>query len=193
MFAGWLGQQGSLLYLPIASGGRAGGYAKHRAWIGAVFSPLGVADIQMWTELESHAPLELQAFGGVYIGGGNTFTLLHLLRASGFDMGLRRFALEGGAIYGGSAGAIVLGADIASCERDDPNSVGLKGTAALNLTGGADIWCHYRPDQLEQVQTYSNTSGRFVYALPERGGLCIEGDRVRSAGFEACQTFLPSL
>ena len=147
----------------------------------------------MWTELKSHSPEELQAFGGVYIGGGNTFTLMHLLRASGLDLALRRFALEGGAIYGGSAGAIVLGADIASCERDDPNTVGLSDTAALNLMGGADLWCHYRPDQLEQVQTYSNTSGRPVYALPECGGLCIEAGGVRSAGFEACQTFFPSL
>ena len=192
MFAGWLGQQGRLLYLPVASGREEDGYAQHRAWIDAVFSPLGVTDIQMWTELESHSSEELQAFSGVYIGGGNTFTLLHLLRASGFDTALKRFALNGGAIYGGSAGAIVLGADIVSCERDDPNTVGLNDTAALNLMGGADLWCHYRPDQLEQVQTYSNTSGRTVHALPERGGLCIEGGRVRSAGFEACQTFLPS-
>ena len=193
MFAGWLGQQGRLLYLPVASGRKADGYAQHRAWIDAVFSPLGVADIRMWTELESHAPQELNTFGGVYVGGGNTFTLLHLLRTSGFDTALKRFALNGGAVYGGSAGAIVLGADIASCERDDPNTARLTDTTALNLTGGADIWCHYRPDQLEQVQAHSDTSGRPVYALPERGGLCTEAGRVRSAGFEACQTFQPSL
>lgn len=193
IFAGWLGHRGRLLYLPVASGREADGYAPHRAWVDAVFSPLGVADIQMWTELESHAPQELQAFGGVYIGGGNTFTLLHLLRASGFDSALRRFALEGGAIYGGSAGAILLGADIASCERDDPNTVGLRDTTALNLTGGYDVWCHYRPEQREQVQAHSNANGRPVYALPERGGLCTEGGVVRSAGFESCPMFFPSL
>ena len=192
MFAGWLGQRGRLLYLPVASKPKVDGYAQHRAWIDAVFSPLGVADIQMWTQLESHSPQELQAFGGVYIGGGNTFTLLHLLRASGFDPALRRFALEGGAIYGGSAGAIVLGADIASCKRDDPNTVGLSDTAALNLLAGHDVWCYYRPEQREQVQVHSNTSGRPVYALPERGGMCTEGGVVRSAGSEPCQTFRPS-
>ena len=76
-----------------------------------------MADLQMWTELESHAAQELHTFTGVYIGGGNTFTLLHLLRASGLDLALKQFALNGGATYGGSAGAILLEADIARRHR----------------------------------------------------------------------------
>ena len=146
----------------------------------------------MWTDLSRHQPEPLETFGAVYIGGGNTFTLLHLLRASGLDLALKTFAMNGGAIYGGSAGAILLGADIASCERDDSNTAGLTDTRGLNLLGGTDIWCHYTPDQRETVQTYNDTSGRPILALPERGGLCVENGVVRSAGFEACQSILPS-
>ena len=190
-FAEWLGPQGRLLYLPVASGGKADGYAGHLAWITSVFRPLGVADIRMWTEPESHTPAELDDFSGVYIGGGNTFRLLHLLRRTGFDMVLRRYALAGGAVYGGSAGAIVLGADIASCERDDPNTVGLSGTRGLDLLGGHDVWCHFVPDQAAQVQAWADASGRPVYALTERAGLCVEGGEVRSAGSDAFPTFTP--
>ncbi len=192
IFAGWLGQRGRLLYLPLAAAPKTDGYAQHRAWIDAVFAPLGVSVIQMWTDLTAREPAELEDFGGVYIGGGNTFTLLHLLRASGFDRALKHFALNGGAVYGGSAGAILLGADIASCERDDPNTVGLTDTRGLDLLAGHDLWCHYRPDQQEQVQAYSHHSGRPLYALPERGGLCAQGGVIRSVGFEPCQTFFPS-
>ena len=59
LFADWLGPHGRLLYLPVASSPKADRYAGHLAWVTSVFRPLGVADIQMWTELENHAPAEL--------------------------------------------------------------------------------------------------------------------------------------
>lgn len=191
LFADWLGPHGRLLYLPVASSPKADRYAGHLAWVTSVFRPLGVTDIQMWTELENHAPAELDHFSGVYIGGGNTFRLLHLLRRTGFDAALRRYALPGGAVYGGSAGAIVLGADIASCERDDPNTVGLSDSRGLDLLGGHDVWCHFTPDQAERVQMWADASGRPVCALTERAGLCVEGGEVRSAGSDAALTFTP--
>ena len=191
IFASWLGDRGRLLYLPLASRPKPDGYAQHRAWIERVFMPLGVTHLQMWIDLTAHEAAELEDFGGVYIGGGNTFTLLHLLRESGFDLALKQFALSGGAVYGGSAGAIVLGADIASCGRDDPNTVGLTDTRGLNLLDGHDIWCHFQPDQTAAAQAWCKASGRPLFAVPERGGLCAEGGRVRSAGSEACQTFAP--
>ena len=140
-FAGWLGPHGRLLYLPIASSPKADGYARHRAWITSVFAPLGLTRIEMWDGLDGHGPAELQRFDGVYIGGGNTFRLLHLLRESRFDLALGTYARADGAVYGGSAGAILLGRDIASCAHDDPNTVGLSDTRALDLIGSHDVWC----------------------------------------------------
>jgi len=49
----------------------------------------------------------LQKYDTVYIGGGDTFKLLKLIRESGFDEKLLRYYKSGGAIYGGSAGAII--------------------------------------------------------------------------------------
>ncbi len=145
----------------------------------------------MWTELEGHTPTELDDFSGVYFGGGNTFRLLHLLRQTGFDVALRRYALAGGAVYGGSAGAILLGADIGSCERDDPNTVGLSGTRGLDLLGGHDVWCHFVPGQAAQVQAWADASGRSVFALTERAGLCVKSGEGRSAGSDAALVFTP--
>jgi len=48
----------------------------------------------------------------IYIGGGNTFKLLKELKESGFDKELLKFIKEGKPVYGGSAGALILGKNI---------------------------------------------------------------------------------
>jgi dipeptidase E len=72
----------------------------------------------------------------IYVGGGNTFYLLHWARASGLDQYLRGL-LEGNRHYiGASAGSILVGPDIAISGWDpgwDTNDVGLTNTIGLNL------------------------------------------------------------
>ncbi len=107
-----LSADGPLLYLPIAMNPRERSYESCLDWLRSVFSPLGLHNIVMWTDLADKADAALQPFVGVYIGGGNTFKLLHSLKHTGFMNVLRRFIERGGIVYGGSAGAIILGRDI---------------------------------------------------------------------------------
>lgn len=180
----WAGAR-PLLYLPIAMDPRRHPYGECHAWAQSVFEPLGLRDIVMWSDVDGKTETDLSPFGAVYLGGGNTFKLLDDCRRTGFDRALQRFARRGGAIYGGSAGAILLGQDIATCAHMDPNDVGLEDTTGLGLTRGYAIWCHYEPNDDDRITAYMQRYKYPVVALPERAGVIVDGARMSAAGFEA--------
>jgi dipeptidase E len=136
LFAAWTGPGGRMLCLPVAMKGSQHPWESCLAWIRSIFTPIGALHIEMWTDLFEHDTEELAAFDSVYLGGGNTFSLLAQLRESGFDKGLVHFARQGGAIYGANAGAMVSGRDIMTCAHLDRNDVGLTETRGLDLVAG---------------------------------------------------------
>ncbi len=189
-FAEWIGPAGRMLYLPIAMDGqRPYTYAQCLDWVSSVYHPLGVTDIEMWTSLANRDHAELDGFDAAFIGGGNTFRLLHLMQQSGFDQALARFVARGGAVHGGSAGAILLGRDIMTCAYMDTNEVGIVDTAGLDLADGYAIWCHYRPENNERIAAYIEQHGFPVLALSERSGVQVEGKRLSAIGFEPLVQF----
>ncbi len=97
-FAQWVGINGRLLYLPVAMHGINRSYHENLAWLESVFMPHGVVNITMCTELDHCLARELNFYNAIYIGGGNTFHLLHLLRSTDFDKALLHFARTGGAL-----------------------------------------------------------------------------------------------
>src|SRR5690606_2508300 len=121
-------------------------YSDCYVWINSVFNPLGIQKIEMLTDLKCHSIEDLKQYSAVYIGGGNTFSLLKDLRTFHFDEVLREYIKSGGIVYGGSAGAIILGADIMTCAHLDSNNVDLKDYRAFNLINDFAIWCHYGPE-----------------------------------------------
>lgn len=170
-FAGWV-NGGSVLYLPIAAK-EAG--APHLDWLTSVLRPLGVGAIEMWTELAGREPAALDGHTAIFIGGGNTYWLLHQVRSAGFEQPLRRFAERGGIVYGGSAGAILLGADIGTCAHMDENEVGLSDTRGLDLAGGRAIWCHYQPDDWPLCASFVRRRALRTLLLAETSGLWVRG------------------
>ena len=189
-FAKWTSSDGKLLYLPIAMDEQRRSYASCLNWLTSVFRPLGINNIEMWTDLRQHERTQLDQFDSIYIGGGNTFRLLHLLCAAGFDQALLRFIQRGGAVYGGSAGAIVLGRDILTCEHMNSNNVGLTDMRGLDVVKGYAIWCHYRPENDVRIAAYVERHNFPVLGLSERTGLCIEGNRFVVMGFEPAIEFV---
>jgi dipeptidase E len=170
-FAAWV-SAGRVLYLPIAA--EQPGSA-HLAWVTSVLTPLGVLQIDMWTTLAGHQPAELGAYAGIFIGGGNTYWLLHQLRAGGFDNAIRQYALGGGALYGGSAGAIVLGANISTCAHIDHNDVRITDMHGLNLLDGHAVWCHYRAADYPLCQAFIMRTRIATFFLAETSGLWRRG------------------
>lgn len=190
IFANWTGRGGRMLYIPVAMNSNSRkDYEAACAWVSGVFKPRGVGEIEMWTRLEGHTSEDLAAFDSVYIGGGNTFLLMDLLRSSGFDKHLAEYATRGGPIYGGSAGAIVLGHNVLTASHFDPNEVALTDTRGLDLVRGHSIWPHYTEEHDPLIYEYIHKYMFPVLALPERGGVGVEGERIIAWGHEPSYRF----
>lgn len=189
-FAAWVGTTGKMLYLPLAMDGQDPSYEACLHWVQQVFARYGVTNIEMWTDLKASRGDGLDPFKAIYIGGGNTFRLLHLMRSSGFEAVLVNFVEGGGAVYGGSAGAILLGCDILTCADMDPNEVNLQNTAGLDFIDSYAIWCHYRLEDDPRILRFVEEHQLGVLALSEQSGVCLENDQLLAMGFEGVRKFI---
>lgn len=124
----------------------------------------------------------LDAADIICISGGNTFELLARLREHQLIVPLKEFVSNGGTVYGGSAGAILMGSDIDIADAGkgglDENAVGIRDTQGLSLVGDLVVFPHFE-DTNESHQSYCNDwaseHGVGVLGLPERGGVSIDG------------------
>lgn len=136
-----------------------------------------VQKIEMWTDLSSIKIEDLHRMGAVYIGGGDTIRLMKYLTDTGFIHTLKQFVSEKGIIYGGSAGAIILGKDL----RTAPESTNydLDDYMGLNLLSGYSVACHYRIDEKSHYQNLSKQINGPILAISEKSGLVIsEGEAI---------------
>lgn len=184
-----LGGRKNMLYIPIAMDEHIYTYQQCYDWIKSIFLPMGLSNIGMFADLRSIDFDIIDRYSSVFIGGGNTFYLLDEIRKSKFDKRLKIFIENGGIVYGGSAGAIILGNDIDTASHEDPNDVMLKDLKGLDLVGGYSVWCHYhqRFDQL--IKDYVKKSGQKVIAIPEASGISYNLDIFENIGSESCYIF----
>jgi dipeptidase E len=108
----------------------------------------------------------------VVIPGGNTFLLLHHMQQHALLHPLRSFVAKGGKVYGGSAGAVLLGAGIAIIDAMDTNDVGLRDTSALDLLSGCVVYPHYERRWMSHCLDWSTRA--CVLGVPERAGLRVD-------------------
>lgn len=186
--AEWLGPQGKMVYLPLALRGLRP-YELCYEWITATFTPLGLTKISMWTNLSNHRASELDEFEAVYIGGGNTYSLLAQFLESGFDRYIVEYLQHGRIAYGGSAGAVLLGKDIRTVSHNDVNEIGLTETNGLNLLEEHSVWVHYQPQDDELIFEYSRIYNQPVLAISEGSGIVWDEIGMYSCGFEPAYRF----
>jgi len=172
-----LAAQGAVAYWPVALD-----LDDYTAATEFVETVLG-RGVQTWDHLDEHEPEEVTVQAGVFIGGGNTFHLLNEIRCSGMDGVLRSFARTG-VLYGGSAGAIVIGADVDSASHIDTDRVGMADRRGLDLIGGYAVWCHFADGHRDAVTAWAQERGRPVLALTERSGVEVSNGVVSSIGWE---------
>ena len=178
-----------ILYWPMALPIRE--HAVAETWLRNSLAPRGSFDLVMWSSLSGHKAEELPAFDLLFIGGGNTYELLDEVQRHQFLEPVRRFLANGGALYGGSAGAVLAGADICTAEPFDSNDVGIKDTSALNLLSGASLLPHYEPSHAEWLRRYVATTSATVIAIPERCGVAVHDGLARNVGPEPVVIFGP--
>ncbi len=156
----------------ISNAAKEGKFSSCLAWFKSAMTPLGVENIEMWDSLEPRYPIDKIA--GIYLGGGNTWKLLEELRESRFVDYLLQAIEVGTSVYGGSAGAIILGKDI----RTDISLENLKsrGFEGLDVVSGYSVACHYRPEQASQISKLVGTLGCRIIAIPEKSGIYLRGE-----------------
>ncbi|MCM3609838.1 Type 1 glutamine amidotransferase-like domain-containing protein [Planococcus sp. MERTA32b] len=184
-----IGQAKPLLYIPIAMDGMLP-YADCLQWMRDVFHPLGIQEIVMWTDLHRKSANELQQFSAVYIGGGNTFHLLNEMRNSGFGKVLEEYINGNGVVYGGSAGAIILGSNIMTCAHLDDNRVDVHDFTGLDVLDGLAVWCHYENENDEMIRSYIEDFDAPVIALPEESGAYFQDGHIKVTGTKSAYLFI---
>lgn len=189
LFVGLTGNEKKTLYIPIALDGAERPYQDCFIWMKSVYEPLGLKDIQLCVDMNQASNFDMTKYSAVYIGGGNTFKLLKTFKETGFDIILREFILNGGIVYGGSAGAIILGKDIMTCAHLDTNDVGLDNFSGIDCFNGYSIWCHYELENDALINTYINMNHFPVVAIPEKSGVLFDGSNIRVFGYTPCYVF----
>ena len=124
----------------------------------------------------------------VYIGGGNTYKLLNDLKKSGVFEKLKNYLIEDdGIVYGGSAGAIIFGKDLDSCNTDDDNKVGLIDNNGFDMINGYSLLCHYtsrdsKRTELSKKYLLELSKIKPIYAIPEEDTIYINNGIINFIG-----------
>lgn len=171
-----------VLYIPIAMPQKIFTFGQCFDWLRVVFPKL---KIDMWTDLKGRKWNDVINYGAIYIGGGNTFSLLHDITKTKFSNLLKKFYRQGGVIYGGSAGAIILGKDIRTAlfgSDADRNIIGINEFTGLNLVNGYSVQCHYSNYDDKEMLNFSKKYRQDLLGLPDDTGLFVEGRKITIIG-----------
>lgn len=164
-----------VLYIPVALDRTMLGFEACYDWFSALVSNHGTdKDIDFTMILEGDAFPNLDNYDAMYIGGGNTYKLLDYFHRKKLEEKIVKFIRKGGVIYGGSAGAMVLGKDIRTVEEEnDKNYI---HSAGLNLIEGKSIICHYVESLDDKIFEISKRINSKIIALPEDAGLMLDSN-----------------
>ncbi|MFA5827771.1 MAG: Type 1 glutamine amidotransferase-like domain-containing protein [Candidatus Shapirobacteria bacterium] len=114
----------------------------------------------------------------IFVGGGNTFYLLHWIRQSGVDKYLSQL-LEDRYYIGASAGSVLAGPDIAISGWDpswDTNDVKLQDTTGLNLVPFA-VSPHYTEKHKEILAIKSREVNYKVIPITDTQAVYFNNDK----------------
>ncbi|WP_251186366.1 Type 1 glutamine amidotransferase-like domain-containing protein [Bacillus licheniformis] len=92
-------------------------------------------------------------------------------------------------MYGGSAGAVILGKNIMTCSYMDRNACGLRDFNGLKLLGDYSVWCHYKAEHDPLIKRFRNAFGTPVIALPEETGIAASTSDIRVIGTKPARMF----
>ena len=160
-------------------------YSSCLDWCQIGLSQYGDVKVEMWSErdLGSKSYEDLKDFGGVFIGGGNTFHLLNEFKSSGFGVKLLKLLKETETpVIGGSAGALIFSESIDTATQYDSNDVDLKDLSGYKLTNGYHLWVHYDASSKDIINESTSKLSSQIIAIPENSGIIITNNSIEVVG-----------
>lgn len=194
-------KSGKVLYIPFAW--RDETYAGCLEWLLGELQPYGIHHIEMVTLSEQITKEKLKSVQGVFIGGGNTYKLLKMLKESQAYGNLKDYMAQPNAVVmGGSAGALIFGKSIDTCLDDglllkhicDVNLVGLEDTTGFNCLHGFSILPHYQKLAEQNTLTEIRVNrllkeGYKLICIPEETSIFINNDTISIVGSKPAAVF----
>lgn len=153
----------SLSYIPLAM--EASRFPGCEEWFSGVCGHHGRTQFKMVTDVAT----TLDPSDAFYIGGGDTVHLAHALEGSPMLSTILRSAV----VYGGSAGAILLGKTLRTC----PEGFNLGESRGLNLVKGHSVACHFGSERFAMAESVLLELSREVgpiLVLSEDSGMTID-------------------
>ncbi len=132
-----------VLYIPLAW--RNKDYDGCLEWLKGELLPYGIDKFMMITDVNQFNNINLDDYNSLFIGGGNTYKLLKYLKESEGYSKIEEYIKNGGIVFGGSAGAIIFGKDIQTCNicSSDENLWPDLDTSGFDVMNGKSLSCHY--------------------------------------------------
>lgn len=153
------------------------------------------AGIDMVTSTKELVEKNLNEYACIYIGGGNTYKLLKDLKDSGAFDKIKKYLLnDNGIVYGGSAGAIIFGKDLDSCNTDDENEVNLEENSGFDMIDGYSLLCHYTNRNEDRTLLSTNyllqlSKQKPIYAIPEEDTIIVTEETIDIIGIRPFYIF----
>lgn len=156
-------------------------------WIKEELKEYNIENIEIIKTFKELYDKDLDNYSAIFIGGGNTYKLLFELKLSGFYDKIKEYINNNGIVFGSSAGAIIMGKDIRSCDCDDENEVGLVNTEGMDVLNGYSVICHYTNRDEEKNETNKNfllelSKSLKIIALPEEDTMYISDSGIEVFG-----------
>jgi dipeptidase E len=183
-----------ILYVPFAWKGGKESYPKCLEWLTDELASIKKTGIDMFDSGEQLADNDLSKYTAIFIGGGNTYKLLKILKETKAFDNIKNYLAQGGIVYGGSAGSVIFGKSIDVIEYMDPNEVGLTDTAGFDMIGGMSLAPHYTSQSQEKTEIATRFLKEYskkepVVAAPEENALYVVDGEISVVGDGVCYSF----
>jgi dipeptidase E len=180
-----LPKNAKFLYIPIALRGHPL-YKKTQEWMNGILKLQKRVDLkfEIARNLQNYNFRKLKKFNSIYIGGGNTWNLLSEIKKNNFNKLLTKYTESHGQVYGGSAGAIILGKRIDT--QDDINKFQIIDTKGLDLLSGYSVACHFKKKQEKDLKIWVKNNVTPLICLPEESGIIVKKNTILCIGEKPC-------
>ncbi|HAS80476.1 MAG: hypothetical protein UR25_C0001G0079 [Candidatus Nomurabacteria bacterium GW2011_GWE1_32_28] len=187
-----------ILYIPIAKSGDMNVYKKSLKWLKDKFLKIdknNKLDFILCTKLENIE--SLSDYDALYIGGGNTYRLLHLFNKANFTEKLIQYLKLGGIVYGASAGAVLFGQKISTFIEDKylPENKKHKYIEefGLSILNSSSFLTHFEDgDELKVFEFLSESNDSNVVCIPPGVALIVKNNSFEVIGPKSIYLYNPN-